>query len=144
MDKTGLFRAELGGAADGSDVPLNGRVNFTPKLASKAEAAMRDLGLTRSDQFVYIDPWLDNRRDPTDNGPWFDLVLITIAGLGVLYQLGQAFRISRHNRRVMSVLSRADAAKLKGSMRVDARSGNILLMLIIAGVIAAYIISSTR
>ncbi len=135
------FEAELAQYPDGNPVRLNGRVLDRPKLARAVEAAIRNRGVTQSNQFIYVTPWLGDRRDPLDNGPWFDIVLIGLCSLAVLYQLFRALRWYRNDRAVMATLSDEQIAMVRRSMREDRTSGNNLLLLIVAAVVIGYVVS---
>lgn len=135
-----IYKAELAEYPDESPIKINGRVLNQPNHPRAAEAMMRDRSLTRSDQFVYITPWLGDRRDPLDNGPWFDIVLIALFSLPMLYHLFVAVQWYRNDRAVMSMLSDEQVEMVKRSMKQDRGSGNILIFLILVSIVIAYVI----
>ncbi|NJM84247.1 MAG: hypothetical protein HC844_18975 [Tabrizicola sp.] len=139
-----IYLEELAAYPDENRVGINGRVLQLPKLARVAERAIEERGLTLSDQFVYITPWLGDRRDPLDNGPWFDLVLIGLCTLAVLYQLYMAIRWYRNDRAVMSILTDDQIAAYRRSMRGNRTTGNSLFLLVLAVVVIAFVVSRYR
>jgi hypothetical protein len=143
-DELDIYKKELAAYPDDNQVRVNGRVLQLPKFASLAERTIQERGLTLSDQFVYITPWLGDRRDPLDNGPWFDMVLIGLSSLAVLYQLFMAFRWYRNDRTVMAMLSDDQIATYKRSMRENRSSGNTLSLLVLAIVVIAIVVSRYR
>ncbi|MFN5999221.1 MAG: hypothetical protein ACK47C_03695 [Paracoccaceae bacterium] len=138
------FRKELAAFSDDNRVGVNGRVLNLPKLANSVEGIILDRGLTMSDQFVYITPWLGDRRDPLDNGPWFDLALIGLASLAVLYQLFMALRWYRNDRAVMAMLSDDQIAATKRLIRENRSSWDTLSLLAWAIVVIVFVVSRYR
>lgn len=135
------FRKELAAYPDDTRVGVNGRVLNLPKVANRVEGILLDRGLTLSGQFVYITPWLGDRRDPLDNGPWFDLALIGLAALAVLYQLVMAIRWYRNDRAVMAMLTENQIAAYRRSTRGNRGVGTTLYLLVLAGGIIAFVVS---
>ena len=138
------YRKELDAYPDDVRVGVNGRVLNLPKLANSVEGIVLDRGLTLSDQFVYITPWLGDRRDPLDDGPGFDLALIGLATLAVLYQLFMALRWYRNDRAVMAMLSDAQIAAAKRLIRENRSSWDTLSLLASAIVVIAFVVSRYR
>lgn len=137
------FRKELDAYPDDARVGLNGRVLNLPKLANTVEGMILDRGLTMSDQFVYVTPWLGDRRDPLDDGPGFDLALIGLASLAVLYQLFMAIRWFRNDRAVMAMLTDEQVAAFRRSARWHG-FGSTLFLLVLAGGVIAFVVNLYR
>lgn len=139
-----IYLKELAANPDDNQVRVNGRVLQLPKNANSAQLAIEKRGFTLSDHFVYITPWLGDRRDPLDDGPWFDLVLISLSSLAVLYQLFMALRWYRNDRAVMDMMSDEQIAAYKRRMWKDVLSWNTLSLLIIAIVVIAFVVNRYR
>lgn len=138
------FRKELEASPDDGRVGLNGRVLQLPKLANTVEGIILDRGLSLGDQFVYITPFFGDRRDPLDNGPWYDLALIGVASLAVLYQLFMALRWYRNDRRVVAMLSDGQISVYRQSRGIFEGLGTSLFLMFLAAVGIAFVFSQLR
>jgi hypothetical protein len=143
-DDLDAFRKELAADPDDNRVGVGGRVLNLPKLANAAQLAIEDRGFSLSDQFVYITPWLGDRRDPLDNGPGFDLVLIGLASLAVLYQLFMALRWYRNDRAILAMFSDAQIAAYKRAMQGNRGYGSTLSLLVVAAIVITFVATRTR
>lgn len=139
-DELDLYEDELAKYPDEKQVIVNGRVLSRPTHARAVETEIKNRGLSLSGQFIYITPWLGDRRDPIDNGPWFDIVLISISSLIFLYHLLTALRWYRNDRKIIAMLSKEDAEMLKRRAREDMGAGDTVFSLVLAVIIIAFVV----